>query len=158
VYYGRPGADFHMARLEDIRRTYPGKEVIVTEFGWPMGPMRRRKSMRIRASIAVLPANRIRSGLCAKPLSNWRNENGPGWFSKPFQKTGNPPVKAVPAVTGDLRGHTALCLRTRIDTLRKEAGKVQVVIFLVMLLEKSVAHHRIQESQLADAASGWRGL
>ena len=31
-------ADFHMARLEDIRRTYPGKEVIVTEFGWPDGP------------------------------------------------------------------------------------------------------------------------
>lgn len=31
-------ADFHIARLEDIRRTYPGKEVIVTEFGWPSGP------------------------------------------------------------------------------------------------------------------------
>ena len=31
-------ADFHIARLEDIHRTYPGKEVIVTEFGWPNGP------------------------------------------------------------------------------------------------------------------------
>lgn len=31
-------ADFHIARLEDIRRAYPGKEVIVTEFGWPNGP------------------------------------------------------------------------------------------------------------------------
>lgn len=31
-------ADFHIARLEDIRRTYPGKEVILTEFGWPNGP------------------------------------------------------------------------------------------------------------------------
>ncbi|MCX7097844.1 MAG: exo-beta-1,3-glucanase [Methylococcales bacterium] len=31
-------ADFHIARLEDIRRTYPGKEVIMTEFGWPNGP------------------------------------------------------------------------------------------------------------------------
>lgn len=31
-------ADFHIARLEEIRRTYPGKEVIVTEFGWPSGP------------------------------------------------------------------------------------------------------------------------
>ncbi|MEY3808725.1 MAG: hypothetical protein RI893_1701 [Pseudomonadota bacterium] len=31
-------ADFHMARIEDLRRTYPGKEVILTEFGWPNGP------------------------------------------------------------------------------------------------------------------------
>jgi exo-beta-1,3-glucanase (GH17 family) len=31
-------ADFHIARIEDIRRTYPGKEIILTEFGWPNGP------------------------------------------------------------------------------------------------------------------------
>jgi exo-beta-1,3-glucanase (GH17 family) len=31
-------ADFHVARLEDIHRAYPGKEVIMTEFGWPNGP------------------------------------------------------------------------------------------------------------------------
>lgn len=31
-------ADFHIARLEEIRKTYPDKEVIVTEFGWPNGP------------------------------------------------------------------------------------------------------------------------
>jgi exo-beta-1,3-glucanase (GH17 family) len=34
----KKAADFHIARLEDIRRTYPGKEVILTEFGWPNGP------------------------------------------------------------------------------------------------------------------------
>jgi exo-beta-1,3-glucanase (GH17 family) len=31
-------ADFHIARIEELRRTYPGKEVILTEFGWPNGP------------------------------------------------------------------------------------------------------------------------
>lgn len=31
-------ADFHVARLEDVRRAYSGKEVILTEFGWPYGP------------------------------------------------------------------------------------------------------------------------
>jgi exo-beta-1,3-glucanase (GH17 family) len=31
-------AQFHIDRLEDIRRTYPGKEVVLTEFGWPYGP------------------------------------------------------------------------------------------------------------------------
>ena len=31
-------ADFHIARLTELHETYPGKEVIVTEFGWPNGP------------------------------------------------------------------------------------------------------------------------
>ncbi len=28
-------ADFHLARLEQVQRANPGKEVIITEFGWP---------------------------------------------------------------------------------------------------------------------------
>ncbi len=31
-------ADFQLERLEEIRRTYPGKTVMLTEFGWPDGP------------------------------------------------------------------------------------------------------------------------
>lgn len=31
-------ADFHVARLAEIRRTYPGTDVIMTEFGWPDSP------------------------------------------------------------------------------------------------------------------------
>jgi exo-beta-1,3-glucanase (GH17 family) len=31
-------ADFHIARLQDAKSRYPGKEVILTEFGWPAGP------------------------------------------------------------------------------------------------------------------------
>ena len=31
-------ADFHIARMKEVRRTYPGKEVMLTEFGWPYGP------------------------------------------------------------------------------------------------------------------------
>lgn len=31
-------ASFHIARMEDLRRTYPGKPVALTEFGWPSGP------------------------------------------------------------------------------------------------------------------------
>ena len=31
-------ADFHIARLEEVSRTYPGKELTLTEFGWPSGP------------------------------------------------------------------------------------------------------------------------
>lgn len=31
-------ADFHLARLEEVRKANPDKEVIITEFGWPNGP------------------------------------------------------------------------------------------------------------------------
>ena len=31
-------ADFHIARLEEVRNTYPGMDVVLTEFGWPSGP------------------------------------------------------------------------------------------------------------------------
>lgn len=31
-------ADFHIARLSELRQTYPDKEIVVTEFGWPNGP------------------------------------------------------------------------------------------------------------------------
>lgn len=31
-------ADFHIARMQDVMNTYPNKEVILTEFGWPGGP------------------------------------------------------------------------------------------------------------------------
>jgi exo-beta-1,3-glucanase (GH17 family) len=31
-------ADFHIARLTNVRKANPGKEVIMTEFGWPNGP------------------------------------------------------------------------------------------------------------------------
>ena len=31
-------ADFHVARVKDIMLRYPGKPVVLTEFGWPAGP------------------------------------------------------------------------------------------------------------------------
>jgi exo-beta-1,3-glucanase (GH17 family) len=34
----KKAADFHIARLEEVRRTYSDKDVILTEFGWPNGP------------------------------------------------------------------------------------------------------------------------
>ena len=30
--------DFHIARMEEVRGAYPGKDVVLTEFGWPNGP------------------------------------------------------------------------------------------------------------------------
>jgi len=34
----KQAADFHIARLEEVQKANPGKEVIITEFGWPNGP------------------------------------------------------------------------------------------------------------------------
>lgn len=30
--------DFHIARLQEVHNTYPDKEIVMTEFGWPNGP------------------------------------------------------------------------------------------------------------------------
>lgn len=48
-------ADFHIARIEEVRRAYPGKEVILTEFGWPNGPegsMESNKFTRQKCGVA----------------------------------------------------------------------------------------------------------
>jgi exo-beta-1,3-glucanase (GH17 family) len=37
-------AEFHISRLEEVRRTYPGKDVVLTEFGWPNGPAGRTEA------------------------------------------------------------------------------------------------------------------
>lgn len=31
-------ADFHIARLDELRRAYPQKDITITEFGWPNAP------------------------------------------------------------------------------------------------------------------------
>jgi exo-beta-1,3-glucanase (GH17 family) len=31
-------AAFHLARLEELQKTYPDKEIVLTEFGWPHAP------------------------------------------------------------------------------------------------------------------------
>lgn len=31
-------ADFHLARVAEVKKTFPDKEIVVTEFGWPNGP------------------------------------------------------------------------------------------------------------------------
>ncbi|MDP2902215.1 MAG: exo-beta-1,3-glucanase [Methylovulum sp.] len=35
---GKQAADFHIAQLEKVQNANPGKDVIITEFGWPNGP------------------------------------------------------------------------------------------------------------------------
>ena len=37
-------AAFHLERIDDIRKRYPGKEIIMTEFGWPTGPQGYRQT------------------------------------------------------------------------------------------------------------------
>lgn len=31
-------AEFHVARVQEVKRANPGKDVVITEFGWPNGP------------------------------------------------------------------------------------------------------------------------
>lgn len=34
----KQAANFHLARIQEVQRANPGKEIILTEFGWPHGP------------------------------------------------------------------------------------------------------------------------
>lgn len=34
----KQAANFHIARAASVKQAYPGKDVIITEFGWPSGP------------------------------------------------------------------------------------------------------------------------
>jgi len=34
----KQAADFHIARLEEVQKANPDKDIIITEFGWPNGP------------------------------------------------------------------------------------------------------------------------
>lgn len=68
--------DFHLARLSELRQTYPDQDVIVTEFGWPYGPEGRSEinaNTAQRCGIAA-PANQIeviRSTLARLTEKNW---------------------------------------------------------------------------------------
>ena len=45
-------AAFHLERLAEVRRVYPDKEVMVTEFGWPAGPPDPAEAAGVRAACA----------------------------------------------------------------------------------------------------------
>jgi len=82
-------ADFHIARVEEIQKTYPGKEVVLTEFGWPNGPKdgtevnkhtgqhcgvanKQNQKMVIKATFKKL-AQQNRSGVVFEAFSeNWK--------------------------------------------------------------------------------------
>jgi len=85
-------ADFHLARIEDVRRAYPGKDVIVTEFGWPYAPegatetnvhtgehcgiaSRKNQALVIRSTLKKL-AEKQWSGVVFEAISeNWKSSH-----------------------------------------------------------------------------------
>jgi exo-beta-1,3-glucanase (GH17 family) len=85
-------ADFHIERIEEIQKTYPDKEVILTEFGWPNGPKdgtevnkktgqhcgianNQNQKMVIKATFKKL-AKQNRSGVVFEAFSeNWKPSN-----------------------------------------------------------------------------------
>lgn len=113
----KEAADFHIARLEDVRRTYPDKEVIVTEFGWPNGPEgrtetnpktgqkcgianKKNQALVVQSTFKKLAA-RNWSGVVFEAFSeNWKSSNegdtGPFWGIC----QGEPPYTCAKEFTG----------------------------------------------------------
>jgi exo-beta-1,3-glucanase (GH17 family) len=84
-------ADFHVRRLNEIRRTYPGAEVILTEFGWPYAPEggtevnvrtgehcgiagRRQQALVIRSTLEKLAENRWSSVIFEAFSEPWKSQ------------------------------------------------------------------------------------
>jgi exo-beta-1,3-glucanase (GH17 family) len=108
-------ADFHIARLEEIRRTYPGKEVIITEFGWPDGPegatesnvqtgqhcgvsSEQNQSLVVRETFEKLAARKW-SGVVFEAFSeNWKPSNEGNFGSYWGICQGVPPYTCAPGL------------------------------------------------------------
>lgn len=110
-------ADFHIARLTDLHAAYPGKEVIVTEFGWPNGPENGTEinvHTRQHCGIANLAnqtqvvnstlkklAEKQWSGVVFEAYSeNWKPGNEGQFGSYWGVCQGKPPYSCNPAISG----------------------------------------------------------
>lgn len=109
-------ADFHIARLEDIKRTYPGKEVVVTEFGWPNGPeggteinrktgqhcgiaSKKNQTLVVRSTFKKL-AKKKWSGVVFEAFSeNWKPTDEGGFGSYWGLCQGEPPYNCTKGLT-----------------------------------------------------------
>jgi len=109
-------ADFHLARIENVRRAYPGKTVILTEFGWPYAPEgasepnvhtgekcgianRRNQALVIRSTLKKL-AEKQWSGIIFEAFSeNWKPSNE-GLFGGSWGIcSGEPPYNCLTGLT-----------------------------------------------------------
>lgn len=110
-------ADFHIARIEDVRRTYPGKDVVVTEFGWPNEPeggtesnvktgqqcgvaTRKNQILAVQSTFKKLAKKKV-SGVVFEAFSeNWKSgkEGGFGGFWGICE--GKPPYACAKGLTG----------------------------------------------------------
>ncbi len=108
-------ADFHIARVNEVRRVYPGKEVILTEFGWPYAPdgatetnvhtgehcgiaNRQNQALVIRSTLEKL-AEKQWSGVIFEAFSeNWKPSNEGQFGASWGICSGVPPYDCLPAL------------------------------------------------------------
>jgi exo-beta-1,3-glucanase (GH17 family) len=109
-------ADFHLLRLNEIRRTYPGKEVIMTEFGWPYAPegateinvrtgehcgiaSRDNQALVIRSTLEKL-AEKQWSGIIFEAFSeNWKSKSEGSFGGSWGICSGEPPYDCLTGLT-----------------------------------------------------------
>ncbi|MFU8789244.1 MAG: exo-beta-1,3-glucanase [Methylobacter sp.] len=75
-------ADFHIARVEQVRKIYPGKDVMLTEFGWPSGPEGRIESNKFTQQPCSV-ASQKNQALVAK--ATFKKLAAKGWSGTVFQ-------------------------------------------------------------------------
>ena len=96
-------ADFHIERLEEVQRTYPGKEVVLTEFGWPSGPEgagETNKHSGEKCGVAGIQNQKL---VIESTLKKLRKKNWSGTVFEAFDE------KWKPADEGHFGGHWGIC-------------------------------------------------
>jgi exo-beta-1,3-glucanase (GH17 family) len=84
-------ADFHIARMLEVKNRYPNKEVILTEFGWPAGPSGYRETNLYTGQECGVANNTNQNIVMNNTLAKLREK---GWsgvafeaFREPWKKT-----------------------------------------------------------------------
>lgn len=108
-------ADFHLARLEELRRVYPGKEIVLTEFGWPNAPDNgteinthtgqrcgvagpRNQAAVIRATFEKLAQKKYAGVVFEAYSENWKPGSEGGFGAAWGICSGQPPFDCLPSL------------------------------------------------------------
>ncbi|MGR9086668.1 MAG: exo-beta-1,3-glucanase [Gammaproteobacteria bacterium] len=96
-------ADFHIARIEEVRRAYPGKKVVLTEFGWPGGPEGATEANLNTGQHCGIAGRNNQQRVIQSTLSRLAERNWPGIVFEAF------PEHWKSSSEGPLGAHWGIC-------------------------------------------------
>jgi exo-beta-1,3-glucanase (GH17 family) len=79
-------ADFHLARLQNVKDAYLDKEVVLTEFGWPAGPAGYRETNLYTGQKCGIASEANQNLVVSSTLAKLKENNLPGIAFEAFRE------------------------------------------------------------------------